>query len=146
MDVVWNPNELCHYGTKGQKWGVRHYQLDDGTWTELGNRRRRIGDGRHGSHADVTSHKRHSSQIERAFSGHNKQTASEQNKRSFSGTNNQSVSNDEAAKRAYRKEVAKKVAIGVVIYGYRKYKGDIVFDAVTKDQPYYMINNEKNVS
>lgn len=113
MDVIWNPNELCHYGTKGQKWGVRHYQLDDGTWTELGNRRRRIGDGRRGGHGDITSHKGRSSKVERVSSGHNKQTAFEQNKRSFSGTNNRSVSNDEAAKRAHRKEVAKKVAIGV---------------------------------
>lgn len=41
------------------------------------------------------------------------------------------------------KAILEKAEPGVVIYGYRKYKGDIVFDAVTKDQPYYMINNEK---
>ena len=128
MDVIWNPNELCHYGTKGQKWGVRHYQLDDGTWTELGNRRRRIGDERRGGHGDITSHKGRSSKIERVFSGHKKQTALEQNKRSFSGTSKQYVSDDEAAKRAHRKEVAKKVAIGVAAVagiaaaGYLAYK------------------------
>ncbi len=30
------PNYLIHYGVKGQKWGVRRYQNEDGTYTELG--------------------------------------------------------------------------------------------------------------
>ena len=38
------PTYLIHYGTPGQKWGVRKYQFEDGTWTEEGKRRRRIGD------------------------------------------------------------------------------------------------------
>ena len=32
-----------HHGTKGQKWGHRRYQNSDGTWTEEGKARRRIG-------------------------------------------------------------------------------------------------------
>jgi hypothetical protein len=36
-------DELYHYGTKGQKWGKRRYQYDDGTWTEEGKKRRRVG-------------------------------------------------------------------------------------------------------
>lgn len=32
-------NELCHFGIKGQKWGVRRYQNPDGTLTEEGKRR-----------------------------------------------------------------------------------------------------------
>lgn len=35
------PTYLIHYGTPGQKWGVRNYQNPDGTWTEEGLRRRR---------------------------------------------------------------------------------------------------------
>lgn len=35
------PSYLIHYGTPGQKWGVRNYQNKDGTWTEEGLRRRR---------------------------------------------------------------------------------------------------------
>ena len=35
------PTYLIHYGTPGQKWGVRKYQNEDGTWTEEGLRRRR---------------------------------------------------------------------------------------------------------
>ena len=33
-------NELCHFGIKGQKWGVRRYQNEDGTRTPLGKKRR----------------------------------------------------------------------------------------------------------
>lgn len=36
-------NELKHYGVKGQKWGVRRYQNNDGTLTDAG--KKRYGDG-----------------------------------------------------------------------------------------------------
>lgn len=32
-------NELCHYGIKGQKWGVRRYQYADGSLTPAGQKR-----------------------------------------------------------------------------------------------------------
>lgn len=35
---------LEHFGIKGQKWGERRYQNEDGTWTEAG--RERYGSGR----------------------------------------------------------------------------------------------------
>ena len=38
-----NSSELVHHGVKGQKHGVRQYQNKDGTWTELGKERRRVG-------------------------------------------------------------------------------------------------------
>lgn len=37
---------LCHYGVKGQKWGQRRYQNEDGTLTEEG--KARYGDGEEG--------------------------------------------------------------------------------------------------
>lgn len=37
------PTYLIHYGTPGQKWGERKYQNEDGTWTEEGKERRRVG-------------------------------------------------------------------------------------------------------
>ena len=39
MNEVWNPNELYHHGIKGQKWGIRRYQNQDGSYTEEGRRR-----------------------------------------------------------------------------------------------------------
>lgn len=38
-----NGNELYHSGTKGMKWYRRLYQNPDGTYTELGKMRRRVG-------------------------------------------------------------------------------------------------------
>lgn len=35
------PTYLIHYGIQGQKWGVRRFQNEDGTWTEDGLVRRR---------------------------------------------------------------------------------------------------------
>ena len=39
-------NALEHYGVKGMKWGQRQYQNPDGTYTELGKKRRRVGYGK----------------------------------------------------------------------------------------------------
>ena len=32
-------SELCHHGIKGQKWGVRRFQNEDGSWTAAGEAR-----------------------------------------------------------------------------------------------------------
>lgn len=37
-------NFLAHYGTKGQKWGVRRFQNEDGSLTEAGKARYGVGD------------------------------------------------------------------------------------------------------
>ena len=36
---MWQYNELYHHGIKGQKWGVRRFQNEDGTLTEAGKKR-----------------------------------------------------------------------------------------------------------
>ena len=35
----YNYNTLCHHGIKGQKWGIRRFQNDDGTLTAEGRKR-----------------------------------------------------------------------------------------------------------
>ena len=36
-------NELCHHGIKGQKWGIRRWQNEDGSLTEEGKQRYNVG-------------------------------------------------------------------------------------------------------
>ena len=36
---MWQYNELYHHGIKGQKWGVRRFQNEDGTLTSAGKKR-----------------------------------------------------------------------------------------------------------
>lgn len=38
--IMQNNNYLIHYGTKGQKWGIRNYQNADGSYTSKGVRDR----------------------------------------------------------------------------------------------------------
>lgn len=43
--VYYESNYLCHYGIKGQKWGVRRFQNPDGTFTAAGKARYYNSDG-----------------------------------------------------------------------------------------------------
>ena len=45
-------NHLCHYGIKGQKWGVRRYQNSDGSLTAAG-KKRYSDDGPNNSRSDT---------------------------------------------------------------------------------------------
>jgi hypothetical protein len=38
-NYIYNGGELCHYGVKGMKWGVRRYQNSDGSLTPAGKKR-----------------------------------------------------------------------------------------------------------
>ena len=35
----WNSNAIAHFGIKGQRWGVRNYQNEDGSYTAAGKER-----------------------------------------------------------------------------------------------------------
>lgn len=43
MMMTEDQNALAHYGVKGMHWGQRNYQYKDGTYTDLGKARRRVG-------------------------------------------------------------------------------------------------------
>lgn len=47
------PSYLIHYGIEGQKWGVRRFQNEDGTYTSEGLERRRALIDRHGLKSDI---------------------------------------------------------------------------------------------
>ena len=44
MDFELDNDYLAHHGIKGQKWGIRRYQNEDGSLTKLGRQRRGISD------------------------------------------------------------------------------------------------------
>lgn len=48
--------EIYHYGIKGQHWGVRRYQNEDGTYTEEGKARRIQSYGGKGDYAHLDKH------------------------------------------------------------------------------------------
>lgn len=77
--------ELYHYGIKGQKWGIRNYQYEDGSLTPAGRERYGVGDGtRPASGNTVTSSRPHSrtkkvglgtAQVKKGYSINNRKRA-----------------------------------------------------------------------
>lgn len=51
---------LYHYGILGQKWGIRRYQNEDGTWTAAGKQRYGEGDSYGKKSSEVQSSKKKS--------------------------------------------------------------------------------------
>ncbi len=45
--IPYSSDELYHHGIKGQKWGIRRYQNEDGTLTNAGRARYSVGDSEH---------------------------------------------------------------------------------------------------
>lgn len=41
----WRSNEIAHFGIKGQRWGIRNYQNEDGSYTAAGKERYGRGGG-----------------------------------------------------------------------------------------------------
>lgn len=69
------PSYLIHYGIEGQKWGVRRFQNEDGTYTSEGLERRRSLIEKHGLGSDI----RKATRIGKFERKINKQMAKSQN-------------------------------------------------------------------
>ena len=46
MDIVVSETSFMHYGVKGMKWGVRRYENEDGSLTELGKKKQQLDDAK----------------------------------------------------------------------------------------------------
>ena len=49
---------LCHHGIKGQKWGLRRYQNEDGSLTAAGRQHYGYGDGQTMTKSDIRAYKK----------------------------------------------------------------------------------------
>lgn len=66
-------SELYHYGIKGQKWGVRRYQNEDGSYTREGLKRRLKENGLAGTHtqrSDIKSWSKRQNKLSKKFDTH----------------------------------------------------------------------------
>ena len=46
MTEILSADELMHFGIKGMHWGVRRYQNEDGTLTDLGKKKQNVKDAK----------------------------------------------------------------------------------------------------
>lgn len=139
-------NELYHHGIKGQRWGIRRFQREDGSLTPAGRRHWGVGPPEKGSAEAARSGKNSGSEPNKSeariaksveknsgVSGNQKSSSTDSEKKStttYTPEKARAVTND--AKKALDKDTLKKalmigggVAIaGLAAYGAYKYVGN----------------------
>lgn len=101
MNDYLETKELYHHGTKGQRWGIRRYQNEDGTLTEEGKKRYGTPEGYRAAAKEASSleeaTKGASSAVSTAASIINTQRGSQAIRKNYS-----KLSNEELQKRVNR--------------------------------------------
>ena len=65
--IITRSNELAHFGIKGQKWGVRRYENEDGTLTEAGKIRYGTSNGGSGNEKLAKKYAKSVKQLKKAY-------------------------------------------------------------------------------
>lgn len=105
-------NSLSHHGIKGQKWGIRRYQNDDGTLTAEGRRRYGSAEGHaRRAYAKVfeVNEKTYRKLGNKTLASMNKQAKNDQLKRANEADKKKLEKYNKDGSRKYSKEVQKKL-------------------------------------
>lgn len=96
---------LVHYGIKGQKWGIRRFQNEDGSLTKAGLKRYSENNGVLGEytkHVKITNDsKRHLAKVNKAY-----RTAKKDNRAAYKKSINDTKNNSELSKLDRKTELA----------------------------------------
>lgn len=113
MNKVYYSDELTHWGIKGQKWGIRRFQNEDGTLTEEG--KKRYGNSRIGIY-DTTS-ENISGSIARQKTAIRRINAAEKAVKTYGGVNAAKAEVDTDYKKAQIKNILKYVGTSTLTGG-----------------------------
>lgn len=126
------PSYLIHYGIQGQKWGVRRFQNEDGTYTSEGLERRRTLEQNGASRKEL----RRVDKVARREVQYNKNLAKQQNfiNKKFNKVTERIKTDKEAGLNPREKDIQKAIKLGTE---FRKR------DYIAKDPGFYYEQSDK---